>query len=138
MDNVVIYDSFVDIVLDHAGLVADPVRVMLLTSLYAPDPSHRMADVWGEVQGKGYTPGGKLLADKSVAGGIFRAADVRWSRATIKDAAHALLYREKDDQLVCCLTLDEPTSSRDGDFVLRWDEAGILDLRKALEFMEAE
>ncbi len=139
MDNVTIYDSFLELILGDLSLTGDPIRAMLTTDSYEPDPAHRTeADVWGQLAGKGYTAGGKLLASKSVDGGIFRAADLIWPNATLKDVARVVLYRPGDGALVCCLTLDEPTSSKNHDFTIQWADEGILDLRKALELTEEE
>ena len=128
MNNVVIYNEFFERILSDLDLASDTIKAMLLTNRYVPRPEHRFDDVVGEVNGKGYLAGGKALENKRTAGGVFRADNLTWSDATIRDADQVLIYRRSDGLLICCLKFDESVSCKNQSFELNWDDC-ILDIR---------
>ena len=125
-----------------SGLVdldSDDINVMLVTSSYTPDidTDEFMDDVTNEVTGTGYTAGGQALAGKAVTvdttddEGVFDANNITWTTSTIT-AAGAVLYKDTGasttSPLICYFDFGGDKTSSAGNFVISWNEEGILNL----------
>ena len=121
-------------------LDTDTIKVALVTSSYTPDQdTHEdMADVTNEIAGgSGYTTGGATLGSAAVTQdntdneGVFDAADVTWSTASIT-ARGAVLYKSTgvaaNDLLICYFDFGSDQSSSSADFTIAWNAEGILNL----------
>lgn len=122
-------------------LDTDTIKVMLLNNTYTPDiDAHNFQDdlTAYEVSGTGYTADGQSLASKTVTQdntddeGVFDAADLTWSTATIT-ARYAALYKERGgadsaNELICVFDFGSDKSSSAGNFTLQWNSEGIINL----------
>lgn len=120
-------------------LDTDTIKVALVTSTYTPnqDTHDFFDDVTNEVAGTGYSAGGATLASKTVTAdttdneGVFDAADVTWSTATIT-ARGAVIYKSTGtagtSALICYLDFGSDQSSSAADFIIAWNAEGILNL----------
>lgn len=136
----VIYNAFKKNIMNGGiDLDTNTIKVALVTSSYTPnqDTHEDMADVTNEVSGSGYSAGGATLASVTVTAdntdneGVFDAADVTWSTATIT-ARGAVIYKSTgvaaNDLLVCYLDFSTDQSSSAADFIISWNAEGILNL----------
>lgn len=138
----VIYNSFKrDIANGSIDLDTDTIKVMLVTSSYAPniDTHDKRDDVTNEVaNGNGYTTGGATLANKTVTvdntndRAIFDADNVVWATATIT-ARGAVLYKARGgassaDELICYIDFGSDITSTAADFTLAFNATGIIAL----------
>lgn len=136
----VIYNVFkLNILNGGLDLDTDAIKVMLVTSAYTPNQDTHLdrADVTNEVVGTGYTAGGATLASKTVTQddtdneGVFDAADVTWSTATIT-ARGAVLYKSTgvaaNDTLICYIDFGSDQSASGADFTIAWNAEGIVNL----------
>jgi hypothetical protein len=137
----VIYNSFKrDVMNGSIDLDTDTIKVMLVTSAYAPDAdAHtKRSDVTNEVSGTGYTAGGATLANKAVTAdntdneGVFDADDVQWASSTIT-ARGAVLYKSRGgassaDELIAYIDFGSDKTSTGGNFDITWDAEGIINL----------
>jgi hypothetical protein len=137
----VIFNSFKrDSANGSIDLDTDAIKVMLVTSAYAPniDTHTKRSDVTNEVVGTGYTAGGSALANKTVTAdnandrAIFDADDVSWATATIT-ARGAVAYKSRGgvataDELVAYFDFGADKTSTGATFLLAWAAAGILAL----------
>jgi len=120
-------------------LDTNTIYVMLVTSSYTPNQDTHLdrADVTNEVTGTGYTSGGAEITSKTVTQddtdneGVFDAADVTWSTATIT-ARGAVIYKSTGsaatDTLICYLDFGSDQSSSAADFIIAWNAEGIINL----------
>lgn len=121
-------------------LDTDTIKVMLVTSSYAPnvDTHTKRSDVTNEVTGTGYSAGGSALANKTVTAdtvddeGVFDADDLSWSSSTITARA-AVLYKSRGgastaDELICYVDFGSDISSTGGTFTITWNSEGIINL----------
>lgn len=128
-----------DIMNGGIDLDTDTIKVMLVTSSYTPnqDTHEDRADVTNEISGTGYTAGGATLASKTVTQdntdneGVFDAADVTWSTATIT-ARGAVLYKSTgtpaNDVLICYLDFGSDQTATGADFTIAWNAEGVVNL----------
>ncbi len=137
----VIYNSFKrDSANSSIDLDTDTLKIMLVTSTYAPDQdAHtKRSDVTNEVVGTGYTAGGATLANKTVVvdntnnWAKFDADDASWAASTIT-ARGAVIYKSRGgassaDELVCYLDFGSDISSTAGTFTVTFAANGILTL----------
>jgi hypothetical protein len=136
----VIYNSFKKSLMDGSlDLANDTIKVMLVTSSYAPDADLHdfVDDVTGEASGTGYTAGGAALSNKSVTQdnaddeGVFDADDVTWADSTIT-ARGAVVYKDtgvaSTSPLVCYIDFGADKSSEGADFTIQWNAEGILNV----------
>lgn len=136
----VIYNSFKMKIMDGSiDLDTDTIKVALVTSAYTPnqDTHDFFDDVTNEVSGTGYTAGGASLASKAVTTdttdneGVFDAADVVWSTATVT-ARGAVIYKStgtaSTSALICYLDFGSDQSSSAADFTIAWNAEGIVNL----------
>lgn len=136
----VIYNGFKKNIMNGGiDLDTDTIKVMLVTSTYAPDQDLHVfiSDVTNEVVGTGYTAGGATLASAAVTAdntantGVFDAADVTWSTSTIT-ARGAVVYKDTGvtttSPLVCYLDFVTDQSSSAGNFTISWNASGIVNL----------
>jgi hypothetical protein len=136
----VIYNSFKGKIMDGSiDMDTDTLKVALVTSTYTPnqDTHDFFDDVTNEVSGTGYTAGGASLASKAVTvdttdnEGVFDAADVTWSTATIT-ARGAVLYKStgtaSTSALICYFDFGSDQSSSASDFTIAWNAEGIINL----------
>ena len=136
----VIYNTFKKNIMNGGiDLDTDTIKVALVTSAYTPnqDTHNDFADITNEVTGTGYTAGGATLGTKTVTQddtdneGVFDAADVTWSTATIT-ARGAVIYKSTgtaaNDLLICYLDFVTDQSSSAADFIIAWNAEGVLNL----------
>jgi len=136
----VIYNVFkLNIMNGGIDLDTNTIYVMLVTSSYTPNQDTHLdrADVTNEVTGTGYTSGGAEITSKTVTQddtdneGVFDAADVTWSTATIT-ARGAVIYKSTGsaatDTLICYLDFGSDQSSSAADFIIAWNAEGIINL----------
>ncbi len=137
----VIYNSFkVDSATSAIDLDTDTLKILLVTSTYAPDQdTHtKRSNVTNEVSGTGYTAGGATLANKTVVvdntnnWAKFDADDASWVTATIT-ARGAVIYKSRGgassaDELVCYLDFGSDITSTAGTFTVTFAANGILTL----------
>ncbi len=126
-----IYPSFVaNLFAARINLAEDPIKAMLVTAAYTPSDKHAsVADVQGEIEGKGYEAGGQLLKGERFKDGLFTARDLLWPETTIKGARRVVLYRVgRGDPLICCYDLPEEGNSTNDDFFVEWASEGIFEL----------
>lgn len=122
-----VYDCFPRaVVANHASLVRDPVRIMLVGPGYVPDPAHEMSAVHDECEGAGYDPGGMTLLSKRQDGdGTFFADPVFWPGAEVQ-ARGAVLYFGIDDTLICYVDFGRVRIADGFGFEIVWSKQGIL------------
>ena len=104
------------------------IGVLLVGSKFEPDASlTNRKDITGEVTGQGYQPGGLPLVNQRIENGVFTGDHVSWKKATIR-ATGAVLYKQAGGQLICYVDFGEERASTNGDFRVKWDAEGILNL----------
>lgn len=135
----IIYNSFkADIMSGNIDLDTDTIKVLLVTSSYTPNAAHaKLSSITNEVaSGSGYTTGGKVIANKTVAlvgsNGVFDGDDVTWTSSTIT-ARGAVLYKSRGgaasaDELLAYIDFTTDKSSSDGNFSIQWNASGILQI----------
>jgi len=136
----VIYNAFKkNIANGTIDLDTDTVKVMLVTSGYAPDQDlHEFkSSVTNEVSGTGYTAGGAAPANKAVTQDntnnrmVFDADDVTWANSAIT-ARGAVLYKDTGvdgtSPLIAYMDFGSDKSSNSGNFTIQWNAAGIVNL----------
>lgn len=115
------------------------IYVMLLTDLYTPDQdTHEFVDdvSANEVEGTGYTAGGKLLTGKTLTYDAptntlkFDANDPTWTESTI-EAHYAVIYDgyealEADQPILGYVNFGENRNSNNGEFKIQWHANGVL------------
>lgn len=124
-------------------LDTDAIKVMLCTSLYAPNQdTHRYkSSVTNEVTGTGYTAGGNTLTGVAVTYTaatntlMFDAADTSWATATIT-ARYAVIYdstpaTDATRPLIGYVDFGADVSSTAAAFTITWDAAGIFTITAA-------
>ncbi len=135
----VIYNSFKKRIMDGSiDLDTDTIKVGLVTDTYTPnqDTHEFYSDITNEVVGTGYTAGGKTLTvtlsqDNTDNEGVFDAADVTWTTATIT-ARGAFIYKDtgtaSTSPLICLIDFTVDKTSTEDDFLVTWNAEGILNL----------
>jgi len=138
----VVYNSFKrDIMNGSIDLDTDTINVMLVTSSYSPntDTQIKRSDITNEVGNSGtYSAGGSALSSKTVTvdtsddEGVFDAADISWTSATIT-ARGAVLYKARGgassaDELICYVDFGSDVTSTAGTFTIAWNSEGIVNL----------
>lgn len=119
--------------------VNDTIKVALVKSAYTPNQDEH--DFWddvsaNEVEGTGYTAGGKTLAEKAAtydaASNTVRldAADVSWLEATIT-ARYAVIYKDEgeagESPVLAYVDFGEDKEVSSGTFKIEWDATdGVL------------
>jgi hypothetical protein len=127
-------------------LVADTIKVMLVTSGYTPDPDHDFASspAANELSGTGYASGfagagRKTLASKAFAEddannrAEFDAADLSWTGIDAGTAAAMVIYKHltSDAASVLIAYIDTggfPKTTNGGDLNVTWNAEGIIQL----------
>ena len=120
------------------NLVADTIKVALLTSSWTPSVSanaHWSDISANEVTGTGYVAGGATLGSKSVtfsgATTTFTAANTTWASSTIT-ARYAAIYKStgtsSTSALIGYIDFGSNQSSSGGNFTIAWNASGILTL----------
>lgn len=118
---------------------SDTIKVMLLTSAYAPNQDgHDYLDdvVANEVTGTGYIAGGQALTSKTATYDAatntvkFDAADVTWAGSTIT-ARYAVVYDDSgatnaSKALIAYFDFTTDRASSNGEFVIRWGADGVF------------
>lgn len=137
----VIYNAFKKYLMNGSvDLDTDTINVILVTSTYVPnqDTHAFRSDITNEVVGTGYTAGGQALASKTVTQddidneGVFDAADITWTTATITARA-AVLCKIRGgaatlDEIICYIDFGADKTSTGGNFTIQWNAEGILNL----------
>lgn len=117
----------------------DDIKVMLLSAAYSPNQDgHDYLDdvIANEVQGAGYTSGGKTLTGKSVTYDSatnttkFDADDVSWANSTVT-ARYAVVYDNSgatnaQKALLAFYDFTTDRASSNGEFVIRWGADGLF------------
>lgn len=116
--------------------VNDTIKVALMNNSHTFTAEN---DVWTDVSanqasGTGYSSPGANLASKAVTTddtddeGVFDAADLTWSTATIT-AYHAVIYNDTvSDTLIGSIDFGGAQSSSAGDFTIAWPAEGIINI----------
>ncbi len=86
----------------------------------------------GEMQGAGYTAGGKQLMNMRVeedgSAAVLTFNDIVWPAATLKDVTCGLIYNaSKQNRAVGVVALAQKTSSTNGPFEIYFPEATAAD-----------
>jgi hypothetical protein len=117
---------------------SDTIKVALVKSTYAPDQDAH--DFWddvsaNEVEGAGYTAGGKVLAeavsayDSGTNTVSLDAADLEWKEVTVT-ARYAVIYKDTEvpgeSPLLGYVDFGEDVAAASGTIKIEWDGAGIL------------
>ena len=136
-----IYNSFfVDLGAADIDLVADTIKVMLVTSAYTPVDTHnRRDDITNEVVGTGYTAGGMTLANKTLTQddtndlGKWDADDLSWATSTIT-ARGAVAYKAtggaaSTDPVIKFFDFGTDQVSVGAAFTLQFNANGILQIK---------
>lgn len=125
-------------------LVADSLRVALLTEGHTPSASHQyFSEVEDyEVIGSGYSPGGAPLLGAGVVEDPTThipklvGNSVEWENSTLS-ARYAVLYKDTGDSttspLIALFDFNAIQQSLNGTFTVQWHEDGILQLVQCAE-----
>lgn len=121
-------------------LDTDTVKGMLLTNAFTPniDTMAFRSDLTNEVVGTGYTAGGVTLASPTVTQdntddeGVFDAADISWTTATIT-ARYLALYKSRGgaasaDELLGWIDFAADKTSTGGTFLITFNSEGVINL----------
>lgn len=121
-------------------LLADTIKVALVTSTYVPDidAHHVYNDITNEVaNGNGYTTGGVTLGTKTSTindtndRGEFDAAVAQWTGATFT-ARGAVIYKDTANgatsTLLAYIDFGSDQSPSNGTLTITWDANGIFTL----------
>jgi hypothetical protein len=120
-----------DILNGGLDLDTDTINVVLVTSSYTFSAAHaKRSEITAEVaNGNGYTTGGAALGSKTVAAGVFDAADVVWANSSIT-ARGAIITKvtgtSSADPLIAYVNFGEDKVSESGNFTITWNASGIL------------
>lgn len=126
----------------EVDLSSDTLNVMLLTSAYVPDDTHRyLSDLTGEVVGTGYTSGGKALTNVAVtydsASKTLKldAEDISWTQSTVT-AHYAVIVdvtpgTAQTNPLISYVDFGADVSDTNGTFEINWNTGGIATLSHA-------
>lgn len=137
MTSIVFNKGKTEILNGGINLLTDTIKVALVGSGYAPDKDVDAfyGDISNEVSGTGYSAGGKILTNKSVAQddandrAAFDADDVTWPVATIT-VRGAVLYKDtgtdSNSPLIAYIDFGQDFSKTGADFTIQWDSAGIF------------
>jgi hypothetical protein len=118
---------------------SDEFKVALITADYVADiDDHEFfADVAHEINGTGYTAGGKVLQNKTLTRDdandavIFDADDLSWTVATFTARA-AVIYKDTGSAatspLLAYIDFEDDLEAAGEDFNIEWHEDGILTL----------
>lgn len=136
----VLYNAFKKRLLDgNLNFGSDTIKVALVTSSYTPniDSHDFFDDITNEASGTGYTAGGATLAsaatsvDNTDDEGVFDAADVTWSSASVA-AAGAVLYKStgtaSTSPLIGYVDFGSTYTATSGNFVITWNAEGIINI----------
>ncbi len=133
----VIYNSFKGRLDGSIDWDSDTINIMLVTDVYTPDIDTHLFidDVSNEITGTGYTAGGAVLANASIAIDTtndlakYDGDDVIWASSTIT-AYGAVIYKDtgtpSTSPLVAYIDFGADKSSSGGDFKIVWDANGIF------------
>jgi hypothetical protein len=136
-----LYDKFRKAQFDQVNPVdldTDTLKIMLCTSLYAPNQATDgfKSDVTNEVSGTNYTAGGATLTGQTVtlsSGTVtFDAADVTWlqSGTGFTAARKAVLYKDtgvaSTSRLIAYADFGADKGNVSGDLTLQMDASGII------------
>lgn len=132
-----IYNSYrEDELRNDVNLLADTIKVMLVTSAYTPNAGHtNRSQITNQVTGAGYTAGGETLGTKAIVldGAVsrFTAANITWAASTIT-ARGAVIYKDtgvaSNDPVIGYLDFVTDQVSSNGDFTIQWSANGVLTL----------
>lgn len=133
-----VYNKFkTELMIKTYDLVADDIKVALMTNLHSFNPDHNVwADVSAnEIAGTGYTAGGQSLTNKTVSQdntndkGVFDANDVSWTGATLI-AYHAVCYDNTPatKPLVFSIDFGGAQQVTNGTFTITWNANGIINI----------
>lgn len=125
MSDGVIYTSMIDDTLHRMiDFDGDEFRVMLVGERYRPDENRhrRRADVFNEITGDGYEPGGQLVDVTVELNRTDRAVDVilggaLWPRSSL-EARGAVYYRADGGELIAFIDFERNVISTHGNWSL--------------------
>ena len=118
---------------------ADEFKAALVTAAYAPDKDahETFDDITDEVTGTGYAAGGKALENIALSRddandrAVLDADNLTWPLATFIARA-AVIYKNTGSAatslLLAYVDFDEELESAGEDFILKWNQEGILSL----------
>ena len=116
-------------------LEAETNKIALVNDSYTPDfNAHDFYnDLTNEVNGAGYTVGGKALTgtEVTISGGVltYDATDVAWTTSTITSAMAGVLYADAvGDELIYLADFVTAASTSAGTFTIQWNASGIFTL----------
>jgi len=138
-----VYDSYrLEIMAGEIDLIADPIKALLVTGNYRPDPTahSRRSDVKGEVEGPGYYIGGQLLSGKKIFitrndEAVLDADNLSWEKSDFT-ARGAILYKvmggkPDKDPLIAYLDFGKDRTASGGPFRIQWSVDGLLALGRS-------
>jgi hypothetical protein len=110
---------------------------LLVTDSYSPDiDNHQfLDDITNEVEGTGYTAGGKEIENRQTSQdnandlGKFDGDNVNWTSSSLT-ARYGIVYKKTGEAatspLIGCLDFGENKTSAFGDFLISWHADGII------------
>lgn len=134
------YKQFLKLALSNknVNLTSDPIKLMLCTSDYTPDPVNHTtkADVTNEVSGEGYTTGGKTLTVTNFAyspthdGVILQADPVTWESLSVT-FRYGVLYvdigtQDSDKPLIGYIDFGTNITISDFGLTISWQNGIVL------------
>lgn len=132
----IVYTEFIKkLAMQTLNVHTSPLRVILLSSEYNPNPSHKKYNelVGYEVNGNGYVAGGKLLESvemnsDEVDSIIKITADpVTWENSSL-NVRYAAIYEESTGTLIACFDFEEIKTSLNGNFTVEWPVEGFVQI----------
>lgn len=120
------------------NLNSDSFKVMLVTSTYRPEASHRyLSSVSGEITGTGYRSGGKALTNvtyKVSADGstyTWKADSVTFENLTADNIRYAIIYDDTPSSsgqkpLIAYFDFSKNLNVSGADVTVAWNDKGII------------
>lgn len=119
-------------------LVADTIKVALLTSSYVPNADHEfLPQISGyQVVDVGYAAGGKPLVTKIIVQdtkkSYYRADPLEWEITGTIKVKYIALYKDTGvagtSSLICFIELDPSKVAINSTFRIAWNPLGIIEL----------
>lgn len=126
---------FVKLFNKELGWETGNIKCMFCTPAFILDMSHNtVSDISGEVQGGSYQAGGYVLEERVVEvnsqEAVLKAADLLLQDVTVSDVRYVVIYKDTGDPatspLLCVVDLEETFGVTNGNFMVKFDEAGIV------------
>jgi hypothetical protein len=137
MSNILNKSFFITVLSVYKALADDSkLKVLLLTDEAIPTSESTYEElIVNEVEGEGYTIGGKVLTGVLIEDSYkLKANNVTWSDSTIT-ARYAVIYDDteildSDKQVVCVFDFGINKECSNGIFEISWDVNGFINLEQ--------